>query len=197
MTALFFLAAIAAILYGIFGDRKPEIPPVHKEKSFTCIARCGELEIAVHWTETENPILPTLEPTVRRWALQQDGTGDLYASLDAAIADFNAITQNIILKPVAAPETPTTRADQAKAALTSDADTLQTIGDTINALRESRSELWDNRKYQVLHELSGRVVVSGYPSQIYEDLYAGWRRVERQALADGARKRVEVLWMNF
>jgi DNA adenine methylase len=56
----------------------------------------------------------------------------------------------------------------------------------------------DHRKLaRVLHELSGMVVVSGYPSQLYEELYAGWRRVERQALADGARKRVAVLWMNF
>src|ERR1039457_4384728 len=28
-----------------------------------------------------------------------------------------------------------------------------------------------------------------------QELYSGWRRVERQALADGARKRVEVLWI--
>lgn len=45
-------------------------------------------------------------------------------------------------------------------------------------------------------ELSGMVVVCGYPSEIYDDLLAGWRRVERKAFADGALERTEVLWIN-
>jgi len=46
--------------------------------------------------------------------------------------------------------------------------------------------------------LKGKVIVSGYPSELYDrELFAGWRRVKRKALADGARKRTEVLWMNF
>lgn len=45
--------------------------------------------------------------------------------------------------------------------------------------------------------LQGRVVLSGYPSPLYDKALSGWRRVERVALADGARKRTEVLWMNF
>jgi len=48
----------------------------------------------------------------------------------------------------------------------------------------------------VLRELSGGVVLSGYPSALYEELYGTWHRVERKALADGARKRTEVLWIN-
>lgn len=47
-----------------------------------------------------------------------------------------------------------------------------------------------------LRNLSGMVVLSGYGCPLYDDLYAGWRRVETEALADGARKRVEVLWIN-
>lgn len=42
----------------------------------------------------------------------------------------------------------------------------------------------------------GGVVLSGYPSDLYEELYAGWRRVEMKAHADGARDRTEVLWIN-
>lgn len=45
--------------------------------------------------------------------------------------------------------------------------------------------------------LSGMVMLSGYPSDLYEDYLGDWHRVERAALADGARKRTEVLWMNF
>lgn len=48
----------------------------------------------------------------------------------------------------------------------------------------------------VLLELEGMVVLSGYPAPLYDDALAGWHRVERAALADGARKRTEVLWIN-
>ena len=48
-----------------------------------------------------------------------------------------------------------------------------------------------------LPTLSGRVVLSGYPSPLYDDALKGWRRIERRALADGARERIEVLWSNF
>ena len=49
----------------------------------------------------------------------------------------------------------------------------------------------------VLLEVKGAVLLSGYPSPLYDELYAGWWREEREALADGARKRTEVLWMNY
>lgn len=47
-----------------------------------------------------------------------------------------------------------------------------------------------------LTTLSGMVVLSGYPSPIYDDALPGWRRIERAALADGAKPRTEVLWLN-
>lgn len=50
---------------------------------------------------------------------------------------------------------------------------------------------------EVLRELKGVVIVSGYACQLYdEQLFADWFRVERAALADGALDRTEVLWMN-
>lgn len=48
----------------------------------------------------------------------------------------------------------------------------------------------------LLQRLSGMVVLSGYPSALYDDALAGWMRVEKAALADGARPRTEVLWIN-
>lgn len=47
-----------------------------------------------------------------------------------------------------------------------------------------------------LRALSGMVVLSGYPHPMYDDALPDWRRVERAALADGARPRTEVLWIN-
>jgi len=50
---------------------------------------------------------------------------------------------------------------------------------------------------EVLRELKGTVIVSGYACHLYdEELFADWHRVERAALADGALDRTEVLWMN-
>ncbi len=48
-----------------------------------------------------------------------------------------------------------------------------------------------------LRTVEGMVVVSGYPCDLYDrELYAGWQRHERRALADGARSRTEVVWLN-
>ncbi|MBF9042974.1 DNA adenine methylase [Rhodobacterales bacterium HKCCE4037] len=48
-----------------------------------------------------------------------------------------------------------------------------------------------------IKSVEGKVVLSGYPHPLYDSLLADWCRVETEALADGARRRVEVLWMNF
>lgn len=63
-----------------------------------------------------------------------------------------------------------------------------------------RHEMTDEEHRELaefLGNCQGKVIVSGYPSELYESLYANWYREEKAALADGARKRVEVLWLNF
>lgn len=47
-----------------------------------------------------------------------------------------------------------------------------------------------------LRSLAGMVVLSGYPSALYDDVLSDWRREEKEARADGARPRTEVLWIN-
>lgn len=47
-----------------------------------------------------------------------------------------------------------------------------------------------------LKRLDGMVVLSGYPSDLYNDLYGSWYRIDRSAFADGARSRTECLWLN-
>ncbi len=69
---------------------------------------------------------------------------------------------------------------------------------------------WD-RKHMYRHELeegdhvrllaflptlAGMVVLSGYPSALYDEALAGWQRVATKTHADGARERTEVLWIN-
>lgn len=52
------------------------------------------------------------------------------------------------------------------------------------------------RLLEHLKGLTGMVVLSGYPHESYDRALEGWARVEREALADGALKRTEVLWIN-
>jgi DNA adenine methylase len=50
---------------------------------------------------------------------------------------------------------------------------------------------------QQLRACKGKVLISGYASQLYDDLLHDWRRVERQhyAAAQGSMMRTEVLWI--
>ena len=59
---------------------------------------------------------------------------------------------------------------------------------------EDHAELAD-----VLGRIEGMAVVSGYPSELYDELFAGWERVERRAATDhrgSARFRTECLWIS-
>lgn len=47
-----------------------------------------------------------------------------------------------------------------------------------------------------LKTLEGYVILSGYPHDSYDHALPDWHRVEREAHADGARARTEVLWIN-
>lgn len=47
-----------------------------------------------------------------------------------------------------------------------------------------------------LQQLEGMVVLSGYRTDLYDCAIPNWRRVDREAKADGARSRVESLWLN-
>ncbi len=62
-----------------------------------------------------------------------------------------------------------------------------------------RHELSDddhNALIAALGGMSGMVILSGYRCGMYDDGLVGWRRVDRAALADGARPRTESLWIN-
>lgn len=49
---------------------------------------------------------------------------------------------------------------------------------------------------KLLKSLSGMVVLSGYRSNLYEELYGEWIQTDRETRADGARKRTETIWLN-
>lgn len=47
-----------------------------------------------------------------------------------------------------------------------------------------------------LRGAEGMIVLSGYHNILYDELFADWFQVEREARADGQRLRTEVLWLN-
>lgn len=48
---------------------------------------------------------------------------------------------------------------------------------------------------ETLHSLAGMVVLSGYPSALYDELFGEWKRVDKAATGEGG-KRTESLWFN-
>lgn len=48
----------------------------------------------------------------------------------------------------------------------------------------------------VLHACTGMVAISGYPSDLYTELYKDWVATNTEVRADRGWPRVEVLWMN-
>ncbi|SFG65393.1 DNA adenine methylase [Methylobacterium gossipiicola] len=70
------------------------------------------------------------------------------------------------------------------------------VGSGYYAYRHELTSEDHARLLDAVHDLSGMVVLSGYPAPAYEAALRSWRRVERPALADGARARTEVLWIN-
>jgi DNA adenine methylase len=64
--------------------------------------------------------------------------------------------------------------------------------------RQYRHEMNDEQHRELLAflpSLKGHVVLSGYAHPMYDEALPGWRRVEFNALADGALPRKEVLWI--
>jgi DNA adenine methylase len=49
---------------------------------------------------------------------------------------------------------------------------------------------------ECLKRLKGMVVLSGYMSDMYAEVYDGWHCIQYKAIADGAKDRIECLWLN-
>lgn len=47
-----------------------------------------------------------------------------------------------------------------------------------------------------LQKLAGMVVLCGYNCDLYEEMFKDWVRVDKASFADGARPRIESLWLN-
>ncbi|HFJ8961769.1 TPA: hypothetical protein ACGWGJ_002380 [Proteus mirabilis] len=53
---------------------------------------------------------------------------------------------------------------------------------------------------QIIKSVSGKVIISGYHSNLYDDELSGWRKVTKEARISagrGTKIRTECLWMNY
>lgn len=70
------------------------------------------------------------------------------------------------------------------------------LGDRSSAYSHEMDDADHIALSEVLHQVRGAVVLSGYRSPLYDDLYQGWKRTDRGTFADGARSRTECLWLS-
>lgn len=63
-----------------------------------------------------------------------------------------------------------------------------------------KHEMEDKDHIQLLETLishQGKVILSGYNNELYNDILAGWRKKSISTQAENGLKRVETIWMNF
>lgn len=53
------------------------------------------------------------------------------------------------------------------------------------------------RLLELLKESKSKVIISGYDSELYNEILKGWRTDERPAIAQMGLHRIEKIWMNF
>lgn len=83
------------------------------------------------------------------------------------------------------PYMPSTRSDKSRKS-----------GERYHAYVHEMTEIDHVRFLEDVVAMAGSVVISGYATETYDEALIGWRRVSCEALADGALKRTEVLWLN-
>lgn len=49
----------------------------------------------------------------------------------------------------------------------------------------------------VLVKHPGKILLSGYDNDMYNDVLQGWNKVQKNTRAEGGRARTETLWMNY
>ncbi|MDR0487550.1 MAG: DNA adenine methylase [Treponema sp.] len=87
------------------------------------------------------------------------------------------------------------RYDNEKTVFYADPPYLPSVRDYGTDYRHEMSETDHIKLAEQLNLVKGSVLVSGYQSDLYNDLYKGWKRAEKKTYADRALPRTEVLWI--
>ena len=72
----------------------------------------------------------------------------------------------------------------------------------LNKYTHEMSDSDHERLASVLNSTEGKVMLSGYPSELYEDLYWDWRRIDTRVTAVSnkgvkANSRTDCMWLNY
>ena len=87
------------------------------------------------------------------------------------------------------------RYDNEKTVFYADPPYLPSVRDYGSDYRYEMSEADHITLAEKLNQTKGAVLVSGYHSDLYNELYKGWDMAEKRTYADRALPRTEVLWM--
>lgn len=63
-----------------------------------------------------------------------------------------------------------------------------------------KHEMEDDEHVQLLQALlrhPGKVILSGYDNDLYNDMLTGWRKESISTQAENGLKRIETIWLNF
>lgn len=66
--------------------------------------------------------------------------------------------------------------------------------------KQYRCEMQDKEHDELLKTLlehKGAVIISGYDTELYQDMLRGWTRLEHEAQTQTGGKREEVIWLNY
>jgi DNA adenine methylase len=87
------------------------------------------------------------------------------------------------------------RYDNDKTVFYADPPYLPSVRDYGSDYRCEMSEADHVLLAEKLNQTKGAVLVSGYHSDLYNELYKGWDMAEKKTVANRALPRTEVLWM--
>lgn len=126
-----------------------------------------------------------------------------YSTWSNAIPDFTRRLRGVVIENRAAIEV-IERMDSPVSLIYADPpychstrSSLKGRSTTTHGYRHEMNDADHEQLAGVLHAAKGMVILSGYPSSLYDrDLYPDWIRHERKHIADGGKVRKEVIWMN-
>lgn len=63
--------------------------------------------------------------------------------------------------------------------------------------KHEMSDAEHEKLLKLLVEHPGKVLLSGYDNDLYNDILSRWSKVQKITRAEGGRRRIETLWMNY
>lgn len=89
------------------------------------------------------------------------------------------------------------RFDRRDALIYCDTTYMHSVRTGGNQYSHEMSEEEHRELLEILTRHKGKVIISGYDSELYDNMLAGWERHEAVSYTQSGEKRIEVIWMNY